>query len=96
MRRTAFVLAGLIAFAGAAHAHDQRTPTAPPFREDSRPTIDKDNRRPPVIGDRIRDEMGLVDGKVQFFRYQFEGAPSNGATLNGGVNGSGVTLKLTW
>ena len=48
------------------------------------------------IADIISTRLGIGEGKVEFFRYRLENAPSNATVLDGVVDGGGIKLKITW
>ena len=48
------------------------------------------------VADIISTKLGIGEGRVEFFRYRLENAPSNATVLDGVVDGGGIKLKLTW
>jgi hypothetical protein len=49
----------------------------------------------PVAG-LIAAQLGLVQGRVELFRYRVENAPSAKTVFNGTIDGGGIRVRLSW
>jgi hypothetical protein len=49
-----------------------------------------------TIGDQIATRLGVRDGTAELFHYRVEEASSESTSLDGGINGNGFRLKLSW
>ena len=48
------------------------------------------------VGDRIAAQLGVEDGTMSLFHSRVDDDADRGATLDGGIDGSGLRLKLSW
>jgi hypothetical protein len=46
--------------------------------------------------DLLSSGLGIEEGKLQFFHYSLEHAPSKATVLEGVVDGDGIRLKMSW
>jgi hypothetical protein len=46
--------------------------------------------------DMLSSGLGIEEGKLEFFHYSLEHAPSKATVLEGVVDGDGIRLKMSW
>ena len=48
------------------------------------------------MSDDLASQLGVQNGRMQLFSRRMDDSADHGATLDGGIDGSGFKLKLSW
>lgn len=67
-----------------------------PQRPAKEPSAEDLRFAPPKGSQALASRLGVVDGTAELFRYEVDKNPAAKASIDGGLGGHGVRLRMRW